>query len=137
MESATKHFRKRDAILTCLRQTKEHPSADWLYARLKPEIADLSLGTVYRNLSLFKEKGLAVSLGTVKGVERFDGDTSPHVHYICQSCGAISDLESVSVPQELQAEVAQSTGGQVCGCQLTFTGVCRNCNNNTLLEESK
>ena len=57
MESATKHFRKRDAILTCLRQTKEHPSADWLYARLKPEIADLSLGTVYRNLSLFKEKG--------------------------------------------------------------------------------
>ena len=134
MESATKHFRKRDAILTCLRQTNEHPSAEWLYIRLKPEIADLSLGTVYRNLSLFKEKGLAVSLGTVKGVERFDGNTEPHVHYICQSCGSVLDLEAVSVPKELEETVAKSTGGRVCGCQLTFTGVCQNCNNTSLEE---
>ena len=45
MEQTVKRFRKRDAILTCLRQTVVHPSADWVFAQLKPEIPDLSLGT--------------------------------------------------------------------------------------------
>ena len=37
MEGTAKHFRKRDAILNCLRQTTVHPSAEWVYAKLKPE----------------------------------------------------------------------------------------------------
>ena len=52
MEPRSKHFRKRDAILNYLRHTNEHPSAETVYAALKAEIPDLSLGTVYRNLSL-------------------------------------------------------------------------------------
>ncbi len=129
MERTAKHFRKRDAILTCLRQTDSHPSADWIYAQLKPEIPDLSLGTVYRNLSLFKGKGIIASLGTVNGTERFDGNTAPHVHYICTNCGCVLDLEGFAVPQELQAAVAKTTGGEVTGCQLTFNGVCSHCQN--------
>ena len=127
MERTAKHFRKRDAILTCLRETDTHPSADWVYAQLKPQIPDLSLGTVYRNLNLFKDQGVIVSLGTVKGVERFDGNTSPHVHFICGGCGCVLDLEGIAVPNELQAAVAQATGGEVSGCQLTFTGSCMDC----------
>ena len=50
--ATTKHFRKRDAILTYLKGTTEHPSAEMVYASLKPQIPDLSLGTVYRNLNL-------------------------------------------------------------------------------------
>ena len=44
-----KHSKKRDAIYECLRNTTTHPSAEWVYAQLKPTIPDLSLGTVYRN----------------------------------------------------------------------------------------
>jgi len=131
MEKATKHFRKRDAILTCLRETTEHPSADWVFSQLKPEIPDLSLGTVYRNLSLFKEQGIIVSLGTVKGVERFDGNTAPHVHYICTDCGRVLDLHQIRVPEELNQSAATASGGEVTGCQLTFTGVCSHCARNT------
>ena len=69
--ATTKHFRKRDAILTYLQGTLSHPSAEMVYAELKQQIPDLSLGTVYRNLNLFKDQGLAISIGTVKGVERF------------------------------------------------------------------
>lgn len=127
MERTAKHFRKRDAILTCLRQTTAHPSADWVYAKLKPEIPDLSLGTVYRNLSRFKEQGEIVSLGAVKGIERFDGNTAPHVHFICSECGCVIDLEGIAVPQELQNTVSQHSGVSVTGCQLTFTGLCANC----------
>lgn len=129
MERTAKHFRKRDAILTCLRQTTVHPSADWVYARLKPEYPDLSLGTVYRNLSLFKEQGVIASLGTVKGVERFDGNTAPHVHYICTGCGAVMDLQGIAVPEELQSAAAMCSGGKISGCQLTFTGICGQCKN--------
>ncbi len=123
----SKHFRKRDAILTCLRQTKTHPSADWIYSQLKPQIPDLSLGTVYRNLTLFKEQGLARSLGTVNGVERFDGDTEPHVHFVCSCCGGVQDLPQMQVPQTL-AEGAMSAG-KIESCVLTFFGQCQDCMN--------
>ena len=130
MERTAKHFRKRDAILTCLRGTTVHPSADWIYEQLKAEHSDISLATVYRNLALFKTQGIINSLGTVKGVERFDGNTAPHVHYICEECGSVLDLHGIAVPKELNSAVAQTTGGLVYGCQLTFTGKCENCLNN-------
>ena len=124
MERTAKHFRKRDAILSCLRQTTEHPSADWVYAKLKPEIPDLALGTVYRNLTLFKDQGLIASLGTVGGVERFDGNVTPHVHFICTACHRVTDLSQIQVPEELNASASRASGGQVESCQLTFRGRC-------------
>lgn len=129
MERTEKHFRKRDAILSCLRQTTEHPSADWVYVRLKPQYSDLSLGTVYRNLALFKEQGLITSLGTVNGIERFDGNTTPHVHFICTDCGRVLDLTQIRIPQELNEAAALAAGGRVSACQLVFTGACADCEN--------
>ena len=130
MERTAKHFRKRDAILSCLRSTELHPSADWVYERVKQEIPDISLATVYRNLNLFKEQGLIQSLGTVKGVERFDGNTAPHVHYICTGCGRVVDLPGLSVPEDLNHAAELESGGRVAACQLTFTGICGKCSQN-------
>ena len=127
MEATTKQFRKRNAILEYLRSTHEHPSAEMVFNHLKSKIPDLSLGTVYRNLSMFKSNGEIVSLGTVNGVERFDGNTDPHVHFICTECGAILDLPEISVPEELNSAVARSSGGRVDNCQLSFTGICGKC----------
>ena len=127
MEPAAKHFRKRDAILACLRATTEHPGADWIYEHVREEIPGISLGTVYRNLSLFKEQGTIISVGTVKGVERFDGNTNPHVHFICQDCGKIVDLHGLAVPEEMNNAVTRDTGGRVESCSLSFTGTCSDC----------
>ena len=127
MEPSTKHFKKRDAILACLRSTDQHPSADWVYESVKKQIPDISLATVYRNLNLFKEQGIIQSLGTVGGVERFDGNTAPHVHYICTSCNRVLDLHELHVPAELNQAAALASGGQVDSCQLTFTGTCGVC----------
>lgn len=127
MTQITKHFRKRDAILSYLRSTDVHPSADMVYARLKPEIPDLSLGTVYRNLSMFRQQGLIASIGTVNGVERFDGNTVPHVHFVCNDCSAVLDMPELQVPQHMIETVNQQTGGSVATCSLTFTGQCSNC----------
>ena len=127
MERTSKHFRKRDAILQCVRSTDAHPSADWVFEHVKEQMPDISLATVYRNLALFKDQGLITSLGTVNGVERFDGNTEPHVHFICTQCGNVQDLPEISVPEELNSAVAQSSGGRVDNCQLSFTGICGEC----------
>ena len=132
MEQAAKHFRKRDAILACVRGTDVHPSADWVYARLKPEFPDISLGTVYRNLALFKQQGKIASLGTVDGIERFDGNTEPHVHFICTQCDAVLDLPELTPPQELCSAAAQGVGGKVNACNLSFTGICGECTNTNI-----
>lgn len=94
MQPTVRHSKKRDAILEALRHTTAHPTAETLYEELKPSVPDLSLGTVYRNLAQFKEQGLAISVGTVNGQERFDGCTTPHAHFICRECGAVIDLET-------------------------------------------
>lgn len=127
METIRKHSKKRDAILRCLRETAVHPSAEWVYQRLKPQIPDLSLGTVYRNLALFKAQGEILSLGAVNGLERFDGRTSPHAHFICTQCGRVLDLPELPPTEELIRQAEARTDSHVEGCTLTFTGHCRQC----------
>lgn len=125
MEVIRKHSKKRDAILNCIRETKCHPTAEWVYRQLKPDFPDLSLGTVYRNIAMFKEENTIQSIGVVKGLERFDGNIEPHTHFICSCCGQVLDLEYVTLPQHILEEAA--AGGSVTSYQLQFTGLCRNC----------
>ena len=127
MEPRTKHFKKREAILNCLRSTTTHPTAEWVHAQLKAEYPDISLGTVYRNLALFKEQGLVISVGTVNGVERFDADTEPHVHFICRSCHKVDDLPGMIIPESICSDADRYTGGRTETCSLILTGTCREC----------
>ena len=63
--------KKRSAIYEALCNTTAHPSAEQLYSQLKPEIPDLSLGTVYRNLNVLMQDGLIITVGHVNGEERY------------------------------------------------------------------
>lgn len=119
-----KYSRKREAILSCVRSTHSHPTAEWVYHQLKPALPDLSLGTVYRNLAMFKREGVICSVGIVDGMERFDGNVLPHAHFICTHCNGVYDLEGVAPPQELMRQVTCGTASQ---CLLTFTGLCNHC----------
>lgn len=127
MEQTRKHSRKRDAILSCLRSTTCHPTAEWIYQQLKPEIPDLSLGTVYRNLALFKKEGLIDSVGTVDGLERFDGNRAPHAHLVCTCCHAVLDCFNLELPETVFASARAQTGARIDGCKLVFTGLCESC----------
>ena len=68
MEHCTKQFRKRNAILACLRSTTSHPSAEMVHDMLQQDHPDISLATVYRNLSRFRDQGIIQSLGPVHGI---------------------------------------------------------------------
>ena len=125
-----KNYKKRDAILSYLRQTHTHPSAEMVHQMLQAEHPDISLATVYRNLARFKAQGMIQSVATVKGIERFDANTAPHVHFICTGCDAVMDLHQIQVPQSLSTDAETSSGCHIEGCQLTFTGLCSSCHTN-------
>ena len=85
---ARKNSKKRQVILEALAATTAHPTAQELYQQLKPDYPDLSLGTVYRNLSLFAEEGDAMSVGVFRGQERFDARTNPtRTCTVCSAAG--------------------------------------------------
>ena len=98
-----------------------------VHEMLQAEHPDISLATVYRNLALFKQQGLISSVCTVKGVERFDGNTVNHVHFICEACDAVSDLHEIIIPNSLSQEVTDCSGNQMHSCQLTISGLCSGC----------
>ena len=122
-----RYSRKREAILQALRSTDTHPSAEWVYTKLKPEFPDLSLATVYRNIAEFLEEGTIVSVGTVAGQERYDAETRPHTHFICDTCGAVIDVESKIDTAAIKDTVEKSIGAQIMRHELYFRGKCANC----------
>ena len=131
MEKAVRYSKKREAILNAIRETKCHPSADWVYQSLKPTHPDLSLGTVYRNLDFFRQHGMVRSVGVVKGQERFDAMTAPHTHFVCSCCGDVIDLDDIQLDAELDRTVCEQYGLAVERHELTFHGLCQTCMHNS------
>lgn len=128
MPAATRYSKKREAILSALQNTKTHPSAEWVYQTLKPTHPDLSLGTVYRNLALFRQQGAVKSVGVVDGQERFDADTSNHHHFVCERCGSVLDLEFAPQGEEQwDGAVSGQYKFKVTHHELTFYGTCQLC----------
>jgi Fur family peroxide stress response transcriptional regulator len=128
MDSAVRHSKKRDAIYAALYESRSHPAADQLYSMLKPYWPDLSLGTVYRNLSRFKEEGRAVVVGVVNGQERFDGNVKPHNHLFCD-CGAVVDIDDLELGENLDEKASQISGCKITSHEIVFHGLCPLCNN--------
>lgn len=127
MEKTQKFSQKRQAILDAIRGADTHPAAEWVYSALKPEIPDLSLGTVYRNIALFKKNGDIASVAVVCGQERLDGRTDPHPHFICDDCGRVYDLEELDIGNDLDRRAERASGHSVRGHDLLFHGCCSRC----------
>ena len=124
--TSRKYSKKRAAILAKICSTTAHPTAEWVYRELKDAYPDLSLGTVYRNISLFKEAGEIVSVGTVDGQERFDGNTTPHGHFICRTCRAVIDFAGPEDTPDV-TDLLEDMGVRVDRVDVTVSGVCGMC----------
>lgn len=124
-----KYSRQREAIKNYLICTREHPTADTVYAKIREEYPNISLGTVYRNLALLVELGEVVKVPSLDGCDHFDGDTSAHYHFICTSCGAISDLEQSQVGDlsVVTNKINKDFDGEIEGMVVHFRGKCSNC----------
>ena len=119
--------KQRNRLLELLRSTGSHPTADWLYAQLKKEFPNLSFGTVYRNLALLIEQGEVKKIHCGSTFDRFEANTKPHYHLVCESCGKISDLELPAVYDDLNEQAKQLTTFTVSHHKIEFYGFCQKC----------
>lgn len=121
-----KHSRQREAIKTFLEGRKDHPTADTIYANLREEYPNISLGTVYRNLGLLTDLGEISRITTGTGPERYDGNAAPHQHFICTKCEHVYDVETEHLEEALRSAV-KSCPGRIDSCTTNFYGVCQSC----------
>ena len=92
--AALKYSRQRESIKEFLMTRTDHPTADTVYENMKLIYPNISLGTVYRNLSLLSDLGEIKKLASFGGADRFDGRVEPHCHFMCTDCGCVIDLET-------------------------------------------
>jgi len=118
--------KQRETILKVLKSTTSHPAADLIYERVRKKLPRISLGTVYRNLRLLTQEGAILQLDFAGAPSRFDANTQPHSHFICEQCGRIFDVAE-SVHKEIDERVARKTGFEVLNHQLEFSGLCKDC----------
>ena len=124
---AGRNFSKqREAIYEFLTKREDHPTADAVYSALKPEMSNLSLGTVYRNLKVLCEEGRIRKVDCGDGLDHFDAKTGEHQHFVCEKCGRIVDIFLGELP-ELKASAQAAYGGKVETTEVVFRGICPQC----------
>lgn len=121
-----KYSRQRESIKEYLVSTTEHPTADMVYLKVKNEFPNISLGTVYRNLNLLADIGEAIKITTPDGGDRFDGETQPHYHFFCTSCGCMLDLDMESI-EHINDIAGKNFDGQIEAHTTNFFGRCGDC----------
>jgi Fe2+ or Zn2+ uptake regulation protein len=124
----TRMTKQRRIILDVLRSTTSHPTADWLYEKVKDKIPNISLGTVYRNLNILKEMNEIMELNYGSTYSRFDGNPQNHYHFVCERCGRVFDIDE-EVHREMDRRVEEKTGFTVRYHRMEFYGTCRECQN--------
>lgn len=124
--AALKYSRQREAIKNYLTGREDHPTADMVYTAIRKIYPNISLGTVYRNLTLLADQGEIMKISCGETSDRFDARTEDHCHIICQECGRVGDLWGIDA--ELIDRMADKNyEGDVCGHQIYFFGKCKQC----------
>lgn len=116
---------QRIAIMQYLMEHYTHPTVDEIYTALAPGIPTLSKTTVYNTLKLLDEHA-AIQTLTIDGRNTcYDGDTTPHAHFLCKVCNKVYDLPC---PDGLSAEgCTEAEGHEIQEIHLYYRGVCKHC----------
>ena len=123
-----RYSRQRELIKEVVFSTNAHPSADWVYDKVKKTFPNISLGTIYRNLKQLSK------IGTIRtiydgSVARFDRNTTSHNHFKCIECGTITDIKIYS-PNSFIKRNLDNNGFDVHDIEITFIGICKEHKNN-------
>ena len=109
-----KYSKQREMIKDFLMTRKDHPTADIVYTNVRQQNPNISLGTVYRNLTLLADIGEISRIRVGDGVDHFDADTSPHYHFVCTECGSVIDLQMKNL-DEIVTLAGANFDGQIAG----------------------
>lgn len=121
-----RYSKQRETILNILRNTTRHPTASVIYECARQVIPNISLGTVYRNLSQLTQSGDILALKALDGSEHFDANFSPHPHLHCKCCGEVIDLQ-IPFVGDFVKKASEETGCVFEGHSIMFYGKCNLC----------
>lgn len=123
---ALKYSRQRESIKEFLASRDDHPTADTVYENIRRVYPNISLGTVYRNLSLLASIGEIIKIPTPEGADRFDARTEPHNHFICRKCNRVIDLKMDNIDY-IKEIAASNFKGSIESHTTHFFGLCEDC----------
>ena len=131
-----RNTRQRQLVLDTVRATSEHPTADEIYSAIRKVDEHVSRGTVYRNLNQLSDQQIIRRVGVINGQERFDADTRPHAHFVCNRCGTVLDLPDFPPSRQYIQSLSTQYGFTVEGHESNLRGLCQDCKKIITLEET-
>lgn len=117
---------QRNRILEVVQSTTAHPTASWVYDEVRSAMPSISLGTVYRNLSVLEAQGFIQKISCGDEQDRYDANVYPHIHYYCTSCERVSDVHDELADKRLGKLVGE-LDAHVSSHSLICYGKCKNC----------
>jgi Fe2+ or Zn2+ uptake regulation protein len=124
---------QRIAIVNLFAADATHPTAQDLFERLRPSFPSMSFATVYNTLDTLARTGLA---GTVRlpgkrgDAARFDPNTNPHHHAVCDECGTVLDIAAGTLaptPGTTKKLRRAAPGFSVRTVERIYRGLCSRC----------
>ena len=122
----TKRSKQRERIFQTLKKTGSHPTAEWVFDKVREQMPKISLGTVYRNLNILKQQGKVRELDFGETSRRYDAFVDEHYHFVCDHCGIVKDLD-LQPQADINERVKNSVPGVVRTHRLDFFGTCSEC----------
>src|SRR5580658_9375256 len=124
------HGRKITAQRACIFRALEgdatHPSAERVHEKVRGEMPNVSLKTVYQTLHDLAELGAISVLDVGTGQARFDPNVeTTHHHLVCRSCGKVRDLAADFPGLSVSRRATQ--GFEVESAEVVFRGLCDEC----------
>jgi len=102
VENGLKVTPQRIAVLDALIKIQKHPSADLIIEYIKKNHPNIAIGTVYKTLETFVEKGMVKKVKTEQDVMRYDTIMEKHHHLYCAESNRIEDYYDEELNQLLE-----------------------------------
>ena len=108
--------KQRELILSILRQSDRHMTADEIFFLAKLKMPSIAMATVYNNLNALDEAGVIHRLHIDGVADCLDKLTEPHNHLLCQGCGRIQDVRLPTLSEQRARELAEAVGQKIGAC---------------------
>lgn len=121
---------QRREVYNVLLEDRNHPTATEVFIKAKKRVPTISLATVYNCLETLVECGLAKQVNVEREATRYCPNLSEHGHFVCDSCGIVSDIP-VAKGGSLTQFLKVPTGFSVNHSEITLRGTCPACKKTT------
>jgi len=124
-EKGYKLTAQRLEIISLLARDMTHPGAGDIFRKVRKQVPNISMSTVYYTLDMLKKEGLLRELEFYNQDNRYDVTVDDHINLICKKCGKIEDF-----PGELPyscTQVQQKTDFQPMAMRYEYYGYCKDC----------